>query len=649
MFSKTVLDRVKLMVACALFLNPVMSKAQSHYPGQQAGLFAIEDKLKPAVYSFDLQDVRLLDSRFKQNMEREEHWLLSIDVNSLLHSFQTNAGVYAGNEGGYMTVKKLAGWESLDCELRGHTTGHILSGLALLYGSTGDDKYKKKADSLVRGLAEVQAALNQDGYLSAFPQELINRNLAGQKVWAPWYTLHKIFSGLIDQYLYCNNKQALDIVTKMSSWAYKKLQPITAEQRTKMLRNEFGGINECFYNLFAITGDLKDKWLAEFFYQNETLDPLKEGKDILDTKHANTYIPKLIGLTRDYEIEGKGNGDSIASFFWQTVIAHHSFATGSNSDKEHFFKPDDQSEHLTGYTGESCNVYNMLKLTRHLFTHTAEVKYADYYEKALFNHILGQQDPATGMIAYFLPMLAGAHKVYSTPDSSFWCCVGSGFENQAKYGEAIYYHNEDELFVNLFIPSELNWKDKDMKVKQETSFPEEGTTRLTIKTNKTKQAALKIRYPSWAVAGVIVKINGKSYPIKGSPGSYITINRKWDNGDRLEITYPMTLHTVPTNDNLNKVAFAYGPIVLAGAMGTEGMTGTAPYSNPKLYNDYYTYNYNVPKDIIKALKVDPKNLIASIKPVVGEKLTFKTIKEGVILKPLYDIHRERYVVYWDLK
>jgi uncharacterized protein len=649
MLSKKILNRVKLIAACTLFLNPVMSKAQSHYPGQQAGLFAIEDKLKPAVYSFDLQDVRLLDSRFKQNMEREERWLLSIDVNSLLHSFQTNAGVYAGNEGGYMTVKKLAGWESLDCELRGHTTGHILSGLALLYGSTGDDKYKKKADSLVRGLAEVQAALNQDGYLSAFPQGLINRNLAGQKVWAPWYTLHKIFSGLIDQYLYCNNKQALDIATKMSSWAYKKLQPITAEQRTKMLRNEFGGINECFYNLFAITGDLKDKWLAEFFYQNETLDPLKEGKDILDTKHANTYIPKLIGLTRDYEIEGKGDGDSIASFFWQTVMAHHSFATGSNSDKEHFFKPDDQSEHLTGYTGESCNVYNMLKLTRHLFTHTAEVKYADYYEKALFNHILGQQDPATGMIAYFLPMLAGAHKVYSTPDSSFWCCVGSGFENQAKYGEAIYYHNEDELFVNLFIPSELNWKDKDMKVKQETSFPEEGTTRLTIKTNKTKQASFKIRYPSWAVAGVIVKINGKNYPIKGSPGSYITINRKWDNGDRLEITYPMTLHTVPTNDNPNKVAFAYGPIVLAGAMGTEGMTGTAPYSNPKLYNDYYTYNYNVPEDVIKALKVDPRNLIASIKPVVGEKLTFKTTKEGVILRPLYDIHRERYVVYWDLK
>ena len=635
--------------------SALSSNAQSHYPGQHAGKFALEDKLVPKLYSFDLQDVKLLNSRFKQNMEREQEWLMSIGVKRLLHSFRTNAGVFSAPEGGYDAGVKLAGWESLDCELRGHTTGHILSGLALMYASTGDVKYKLRADSIIAGLAEVQDALKQDGYLSAYSQGLIDRNIAGKPVWAPWYTLHKIFSGLIDQYLYCNSDQALNIATKMADWAYKKLQPLNADQRTKMLRNEFGGVNESFYNLYAITGNPNYKWLGDFFYHNETLDPLKEGKDILEKKHANTYIPKLIGLSRDYEIEGKGDGDSIATFFWNTVIDHHTFATGSNSDKEHFFKPDDQSNHLTGFTGESCNVYNMLKLTRHLFSHTGDIKFADFYEKALYNHILGQQDPATGMIAYFLPMLPGAHKVYSTPDSSFWCCVGSGFENQAKYGEAIYYHTHNELYVNLFIPSELNWKEKGLVIKQETSFPENGITTLTVFSNTVaanpvtiRSLPIKIRYPSWAVNGAIIKVNGKAIKVTAKPGSYISLSATLKSGDKIEINFPMTLHIVPTNDNPNKAAIAYGPIVLAGEMGTEGFKGREPYSDPTLHNDYYTYNYNVPGEINTALILNKANPAENIKQIDGKLLTFKT-NEGIILRPLYDIHRERYVVYWDIK
>lgn len=622
--------------------------AQSHYPGQHAGKFILKDKLEPKLYSFDLQDVKLQDSRFKQNMEREQQWLMSIGVNRLLHSFRTNAGVFSANEGGYDAGLKLAGWESLDCELRGHTTGHILSGLALMYASTGNEKYKLRGDSIVAGLAEVQQALKQDGYLSAYPQGLIDRNIAGKSVWAPWYTLHKIYSGFIDQYLYCDNKQALDVVSKMAVWAYNKLKPLSAEQRTIMLRNEFGGINESFYNLYAITGDIKCKWLGDFFYHNETLDPLKDGKDILDKKHANTYIPKLIGLSREYEIEGRGDGDSIASFFWKTVTDHHSFVTGSNSDREHFFKPDDIADHLSGYTGESCNVYNMLKLTRHLFMHSGDIKYADYYEKALFNHILGQQDPATGMVAYFLPMLAGAHKVYSTPDSSFWCCVGSGFENQAKYGEAIYYHDNNGLYVNLFIPSQLNWKEKNISVVQETAFPENGTIRLTINTTSGIAMPLNIRYPTWATSGATVTVNGKKVTIKNAPGSYIVISRTWKNGDKVEVNFRMQLRTVATNDNPNKVAILYGPIVLAGTMGTEAFNDKAPYSNPLLHNDYYTFDYQVPSNIISSLQMDPKHINDFIKPA-GEKLTFKTVKEGITLRPLYDVHGERYVVYWDIK
>ena len=639
----------KYFLSLAFFVAVSLGvRAQSHYPGQHAGKFVVEDQSKPARYSFDLRDVTLLDSRFRENMEREQQWLLAIQNQQLLHSFRTNAGIYSGNEGGYFEIKKLGGWESLDCELRGHSTGHIMSGLALMYASTGDQRFKLKGDSLVSGLAEVQKVLNQNGYLSAYPQELINRNLAGKKVWAPWYTLHKIFAGLLDQYLYCDNQQALEVASGMASWAYQKLQPVSAAQRSVMLRNEFGGINECFYNLYAITGNKENKWLAEFFYHNEMLDPLQEGRDILDKKHANTYIPKLLGLARNYELEGTGEGGKTADFFWQTVIGHHSFATGSNSDREKFFQPDHQSGHLTGYTGESCNVYNMLKLTRHLFCQRGDVKYADYYEKALYNHILGQQDPATGMVSYFLPMLPGAHKVYSTPENSFWCCVGSGFENQAKYGEAIYYHNHNSLFVNLFIPSQLDWKSKGIKIRQETAFPQSGTTVFTIEKSGVDAWTLHVRNPSWVAGAAQLKINGKSSRPEISEG-YIAIDRKWKVGDKVEISFPMALGAVATNDNKDKVAFTFGPIVLAGDLGTAGFREPAPYSNPGLYNDYYTYNYQVPEDITRSLEVDPQNPQTDISRVSPNDLTFRIEKSGVTLRPLYDIHRSRYVVYWDVK
>ena len=627
------------------------ASAQSHYPGQHEGKLTIKETAPIQAYAFEMGDIKLLSSRFTENMERESKWILSLGVDRLLHSFRTNAGVYAGLEGGYDSVDKLGGWESLDCELRGHTTGHILSGLAMLYASTGDDQYKLKADSLVAGLAEVQEALG-NGYLSAFPENLINRNIAGKRVWAPWYTLHKIYSGLIDQYLYCDNQQALEVVKKMSDWAYDKLQKVTPEQRKIMIRNEFGGINDSFYALYQITGNEKYKWLGEFFYHEATLDPLQEKVDNLEKKHANTFIPKLIGVVRSYEIGEDKQNKEIAEFFWNTVVDHHSFCTGSNSDKEKFFKPDHQSHHLTGYTGETCNVYNMLKLTRHLFCLDTDVKEADYYERALFNHILGQQDPQTGMVAYFLPMLPGAHKLYSTPDSSFWCCVGTGFENHAKYGEAIYYHNNNELFVNLFIPSKLNWEEQGVQLKQETTFPEEGKSSLTIKTDSPKNLTLKVRYPSWATSGATVAVNGKKIRVKEKPGSYIAIARSWKDGDQVEIEYPMTLKMTPSDDP-DVVSITYGPIVLAAEMGTEGMEPPAPFSNPDLHNDYYTYDFHVPADMTNELDAKGKAVSKWLSPVDGKPLTFRTDKalvgKDLTFRPLYDIHHERYSVYWKLK
>lgn len=634
-----------LSLFCQLAIN-----AQSVYPGQHTGKIKQPLNGEVKAFSFDLKDVRLLDSPFRQNMERESKWILSLGVDRLLHSFRNTAGVYAGREGGYMTIKKLGGWESLDCELRGHSIGHIMSGLAYLYASTGDERYKIKADSLVAGLAEVQDILienGQKGYISAYPENLINRNIAGKSVWAPWYTLHKVYAGLIDQYLYCDNKEALDIMKKAASWAYQKLMPLSEEQRALMLRNEFGGVNEAFYNLYAITGNPEHKKLAEFFYHADVIDPLAEHKADLYFKHANTFIPKVIGEARNYELHNSERSKDIANFFWNTVIDHQTYCTGGNSHKEKFIHSDSISKNLTGYTQETCNTNNMLKLTRHLFCWDANAKYADYYERALYNHILGQQDPQSGMVAYFLPLLPGAHKVYSTPENSFWCCVGTGFENHAKYGEAIYYHDNNGLYVNLFIPSELTWNEKGVKVKQETAFPEDGNIRLTIATEKDIKIPVYVRYPSWT-KNVEVKVNGKSIKVKQTPSSYITIDRIWKNGDKIEVSYPMHLHLAETNDNPDKAAVMYGPLVLAGTMGMEGMKAPAPFSNPELYNDYYTYDYNVPDSMKTGLKLDKKNLEQYIKSVSGNPLTFYVEKDNVRLEPIYRIHHQRYVVYWDL-
>jgi len=629
----------------SLFFTTI-SLAQSVYPGQFDEKMNRPNKIAFKAFAFPMQQIRLLDSPFRDNMQRESAWILQIDTKSLLHSFRNNAGAFSENEGGYFTMKKLGGWESLDCDLRGHTTGHILSGLAMLYAQTGDDRYRLKTDSLVQGLAEVQKVLGQQGYISAFPQNLIDRAIEGKRVWAPWYTLHKIYSGLIDQYLYCNNQTALDILNQAAAWAYAKLTPLSAEKQAVMLRNEFGGMNDVFYNLYAITGNPEHLKLAEIFFHHASLDPLKEDKDELDKKHANTFIPKIIGEARAYELDGDAIHRGIAEFYWNTVVHHHSFATGSNSDKEKFFEPDHISEHLSGYTGESCNVYNLLKLTRHLFCWEAKAEYADFYERALFNHILGQQDPATGMISYFLPMLPGAHKVYSTPENSFWCCVGTGFENQAKYGEAIYYHDEKGVFVNLFIPSVLTWKG--FKLKQETKFPDAETTTLTIEATDGSVRSLYLRHPDWSGA-ITVMINGKKTSVKSSKSAYFTLTRNWKAGDRIEVTYPMKLWLSTTTDNPDVAAVMYGPIVLAGRMGTEGFTGTEPYSDPSKYNDYYTYDYHVPASLSNRLSLDRSKLENSLQRVPGEGLKFKTKDGGLLLEPISRIHRERYVIYWNLK
>lgn len=448
----------------------------------------------------------------------------------------------------------------------------------------------------------------------------------------------------MDQYLYADNRQALEVVKRMGLWAYNKLHGQSEETRRKMIRNEFGGINEAFYNLYALTGDGRYRWLAEYFYHNDVIDPLKEGRDDLGTKHTNTFIPKVIAEARRYELTHDEASCRLTDFFWHTMVEHHTFAPGCSSQKEHFFDTNQFSKYLNGYTGETCCTYNMLKLSRHLFCWHPDARVADYYERALYNHILGQQDPQTGMVCYFLPLLSGAHKVYSTPEQSFWCCVGSGFESHAKYAEAIYYRSDKGLYVNLFIPSELRWEEKGITLRQTTEFPAEETTRLSIACEAPVRTTLYLRYPSWS-GKPVVKVNGRKVSVRRSNNGYMALERTWKSGDCIEATFPMSLRLEATPDNPQRAALLYGPVVLAGRLGTEGMEAPAPHSNPQLYNDYYTYNYHIPEGLPTQLKWDAKHPGRCLNRLGA--LRFQT-PDGVEVAPLYDVHRERYVVYWEV-
>ncbi len=604
--------------------------------------------------AFDLADVKLLNSRFKDNMDREAKWLLALPVERLMHSFKVNAGMLTTKKNSLTKMPEpLGGWEALDMGLRGHSIGHYLSGVSLQYAATGNIVFKKKLDSLIAQLAIVQQTLNQDGYLSAFPQQYIDRNIQGTSVWAPWYTLHKLFAGFIDAYTYGDNDQALDIVSKMANWAYTKVNSLSDAVRAKMLRNEFGGMNDAFYNLYAITANPQHLKLAQLFYHHAALNPLVNQTDSLNPLHANTIIPKVVGEARAYELTGDIKNRTTATFFWNTVIKNHTYAHGGNSDKEHFFEPGKIAEHLSGNTGETCNTYNMLKLTRHLFTWTADCKYADYYEQALYNHILGQQDPQSGMVCYFTPMKSGAYRLYSTFDKSFWCCVGSGFESHSKYNEAIYYHTADSLFVNLYIPSELNWKEKGLQLKQETLYPEESNVRFSITAaDSNSPLTLLFRYPAWAVNGIKILVNGKQTSIKQMPGSYVAIKGKWKVNDEIKIELPMSFRLMPTPDNPQKAAIAYGPVLMAGLAGQDSMLPPAPFHDPVDPYQYYGYNYHIPSNIPHTINLKGQLIKDCIKPAAG-KLTFnmevdKYTKPSISLVPYYEAHRQRYVVYWDV-
>ena len=587
---------------------------------------------------FSLEQVRLLDGPFKDAMERDRKYLHELSSDRLLHTFRINAGIPS-------SAQPLGGWESPNGELRGHSMGHYLSACALMYASTGDEELKAKADSIVAELAKCQNALGESGYLSAYPETFFDRVEANRQVWAPYYSLHKIYAGLLDMYTYCGNKQALEIAEKMAAWNKGRLDKIDEAHMQRMLNGtEQGGMNEALANLYSITGNAVYLQMSQRFNQDRYIEPLLRGEDRLKGEHVNSFIPNIIGSARQYEVTGDPNDRKIAEYFWSEVVNHRCYCTGGTSNSERWqTDPDQLANQLSSNTQETCCTYNMLKLTRHLFSWTGDVRYADYYERALYNSILSTQNPESGMMMYFVPLATGRWKIFNTPNTSFWCCTGTGMENHAKYGNSIYFHNGQTLYVNLFIPSELNWSQKNVRIRQETDFPESDSTILTIQTKKPTELDMRIRVPYWANQGVTAKINGKPMNVTSEPGSYLAIDRKWENGDKLEITIPMSLHTHPMPDDNSIVAMMYGPLVLAGQLGSEGLTSE---------NVHTTQNwYRFPQSqiaTVSPLTISSDNIKDWIEPVAGKPLTFKTVgqSEDITLVPFHKLFNQKYIIYW---
>jgi DUF1680 family protein len=576
--------------------------------------------------AFALQDVRLLEGPFQRAMELDRQYLLSLDVDRLLHNFRVNAGLPS-------SAQPLGGWEEPKGELRGHFVGHYLTACALMYASTGDQRLKDKGDAVVAGLAQCQARLGS-GYLSAYAEEFFDRVESLRPVWAPYYTLHKIYAGLLDMYVYCDNQQALDVCKRFADWVIARNARLSDEQMQKMLGNEHGGMNEVLANLYALTGEEKYLKIAQRFNHMAVLGPASQREDRLTGLHANTQIPKFVGTARQFELTGQEWLKTASLFFWDTVVKERSYVIGGHSDGEMFSPKEKLSEALGPNTTETCNTYNVLKLTRHLFCWDPRAEYADYYERALYNHILASQNPQTGMMCYYVPLRSGSQKVYNTPLDSFWCCTGTGVENHAKYGDSIYFHNDTTLWVNLFIASELNWQAKGLKLRQETRYPEEGASRLVFTAETPVELTLKIRHPYWAFSGFAIKVNGVKAADSSTPGSYAAVSRTWKTGDTIEVAMPFHLHAEGFRDHPKRQAFMHGPLVLCAEVEME---------KP-----------------LPAVVTTGGAILGGSDAVPGKPSTFQGSPEiyrflgadssrPVILEPFYKMHgARRYVVYWDL-
>jgi DUF1680 family protein len=591
--------------------------------------------------SFDLREVRLLDGPFKQAMDLNGRYLLSLEPDRFLCYFRTNAGLEA-------KAKAYGGWEAPNSGA-GRCLGHYLSALSLQFRASGDARFQQRVNYIVGELALCQQSNGlltaQAGVKAAFAELAKGKGDALRQSRVPWYIQHKMFAGLRDAYLLTGSEKAKTVLVRMADWAVDVTRALDETQFQIMLEQEHGGMREVLADVYAMTGSRKYLDLANRFAHTKIIAPLAAGRDELDGLHANTQIPKLTGSARIYELTGDTKERDAATFFWDCVVRHHSYAIGGDSDDEHFGPPDQLAHHLTAVTCETCNTYNMLKLTRHLFAWKPDVAYADYYERALYNQILASQEPGTGMFTYFVSLKPGHFRTYSTPADSFWCCVGTGMENHAQYANSIYFHGGDNLFVNLFIPSELTWKDKRVVVKQETRYPESDRTAFALACPGPVSFTFNLRYPAWALPGLEIKVNGQAMATSAKPGAFVPIRREWHNGDTIEARIPMGLRTEALPGDPNKIAIFIGPLLLGGELGTEGLPASLEARDQGSYR-------KVIDPAVPVLAAGHEPVEQWLKPVAGQSLTFRTEGVGrphdVTLVPFYREYHERYTVYWDV-
>lgn len=618
---------------------------------ERPGLTACEE--------FDVADVTLLPGPFRDNMVRDLDYLLAFDCDRLLAPFEKVAGLPA-------RAPNLGGWESSG--LASHYTGHFLSASSMMYAQTRDARLAAKIDYLLARLAACQHANGRGdpefrGYCAGIPgsKAAFRKALAGHidvgnphalysfslnGMWSPWYTVHKIMAGLRDVYLHLGREQALRILTGMAGWAEQFPGRLDTARMQTMLISEQGGMNEVLADLAAITGERRYLTLAEQFNEKSQLDPLMRRQDILDGVHSNQYIPRVIGLATQYELTGNRDYRVAAEFFWRNVARHRTYVFGGNGDHEDFFPIGDTWRHLSVGSAESCCTYNILKLTNHYFCWNAAMEAADFYERGLINHILGSQDPRTGMMTYYLSMRPGHFKTFSTPWDSCWCCAGTGMENHAKYSRGIYYHAADALWVNLYLASELRWKAVGLTLRQRTRFPDANDVRIEIEARRPVRATIRLRHPYWSTPAMAVRVNGR--PIDaGRPGTYLELTRRWRDGDVIEIELRTPLRVERMAHHPSKLAILAGPTVLAAVLGDVLMSPPIPYAK----GDQYEWK-SVPDPVVVPLLVTRGEPVERwVKPDPAQPLLWHTHGVGrpadVRLVPFHRVAHQRYTVYFD--
>ena len=611
-----------------------------------------------ATQAFPLDRVRLQDGPFLDAQTTDLHYLLALDAERLLAPFRREAGLP-------VPVPSYGNWESSG--LDGHMGGHYVSALALMWASTGDAEVKRRLDYVVAELKRCQDAIGS-GYLGGIPDgakawgEIANGQLKVDSFsvngrWVPWYNVHKTFAGLRDAWVHAGNADARAMLIRMSDWALRLTAPLSDAQMQDMLRAEHGGMNEVLADVAQLSGDPRYLALARRFSHQALLQPLAAGQDRLTGLHANTQIPKVIGFERIAQLAGededRGEGHRAAEFFWRTVTGKRTVAIGGNSVKEHFHPADDFRPMLNEVEGpETCNSYNMLKLTALLAqARPQQGAYADFYERTLYNHILASQHPGEGGFVYFTPMRPQHYRVYSKVDEGMWCCVGSGLESHARHGEFIYAHDGDALYVNLFIASTLDWRERGIRLTQSTRFPDEPRTRLTV--HDAGSFALKIRYPGWVAPGALkVKLNGKPVAVKAGPGGHVELRRAWKAGDRVDVELPMRTTLEPMPGLKNYVAVLHGPIVLAAKTPQPGESLSFSADGSRM--GHIAQGAVCPQDAAPVFVSDRADFVRRFKPVPGQPLTFTApglIQGGsgadkLQLIPFFRLHDSRYMVYW---